>query len=50
MPSRRKLSGMIPRLSTDVSLMVISEAVMAAIPIKLPISIISGKQPVPAPL
>ena len=42
-PSRLKELGIIPRFSYETFLMVISEPVIAARPIKLPISIISGR-------
>ena len=41
-PKRRKLSGIMPKFSCDTFLMVSSLPVIAAIPIKLPTSIISG--------
>ena len=51
-PRRRNESGMIPSLSYAVFLIVISDSVIAAIPINDPISIISGRmvciQPVQA--
>ena len=41
-PSRANMSGMMPKLSNDTFLMVNSLPVMAAMPMKLPTSIMSG--------
>ena len=49
MPRRRNASGIMPRLSYPVSLIVSSEPVMAAMPMKLPTSIISGRMVCSAP-